>query len=125
MDGKQNVKTVNWLIVVSGIWLIVAPFILGFKGTMLGMNDVITGVVIAMISLIAIGLPEESGWMNWVSALLGVWILITSFLIASIGIAGMWNNLIIGVITVFLGIWGAISMSASASSPSSQQPSAV
>jgi hypothetical protein len=125
MNGKQNVKTANWLIVMAGIWLIIAPFILGFRGTILSMNDVITGIVIAMISLIAIGMPEESAWMNWVSAFLGVWILITSFLMASIGIAGMWNNLIIGVITVTLGIWGAMSMPSSAPSSSSQHPSAI
>jgi hypothetical protein len=124
MDGKQNVKTANWLIVIAGIWLIIAPFILGFRGTLLSMNDVITGIVIAMISLIAIGMPEESGWMNWISAILGVWILITAFLMTSIGIAGMWNNLVIGAITVALGIWGAVSMS-STSSSSSQQPKAV
>ena len=124
MNGKQNVKTANWLIVIAGIWLIIAPFILGFRGTLLSMNDVITGIVIAMISLIAIGMPEESSWMNWISAILGIWILITAFLMTSIGIAGMWNNLVIGAITVALGIWGAVSIS-STSSSSSQQPKAV
>lgn len=124
MNDNQNIKTVNWLIVLAGLWLIVAPFFLGFSGTMLSMNNVITGVVLAMVSLVAIGLPEDSKWMNWISALLGVWIFITPFFMASIGIAGMWNNLIIGVITVALGIWGTMSMS-SPSSSSTQMPKAV
>ncbi|MDD5489129.1 MAG: SPW repeat protein [Candidatus Moranbacteria bacterium] len=124
MNGEQNIKTVNWLIVIAGLWLIIAPFTLGFGGTMLSMNDVITGIIIAIISLIAIGLPEESRWLNWVSAILGIWIFITPFFLASIGRVGMWNNLIIGVITVVLGIWGTMSIS-SPSSSSSQMSKAV
>lgn len=116
MNGEQNIKTANWLIVLAGIWLIVAPFILGFSGTTLSMNDVITGIIIAIVSLIAIGMPEEAARLNWVSAVLGLWIFFTPFFLTSIGNAGLWNNLIIGIITVALGVWGAATMSSSSSS---------
>lgn len=124
MNEYQNIKTVNWLIVLAGLWLILAPFFLGFSGTILSMNDVITGVVIAMVSLVAIGLPEDSKWINWISALLGVWIFITPFFMALVGTAGMWNNLIVGSVTIILGIWGTMSIS-SPSSSSTQMPKAV
>lgn len=122
MNGEQNIKTANWLIVIAGLWLIIAPFTLGFSGTILSMNDVITGIVIAIVSLVAIGMPEEGKWLNWISAILGVWIFITPFFLVSMGMAGTWNNLIIGVITAALGIWGTSSMP---STSSTQHPSAV
>ncbi|OGI26700.1 MAG: hypothetical protein A2359_03420 [Candidatus Moranbacteria bacterium RIFOXYB1_FULL_43_19] len=122
MNERQNIKTANWLIVLAGMWLIVAPFILGFSGTLLSLNDVITGVIIALVSLIAIGLSEEGKWLNGINVLLGAWIFVTPFFMMSIGNAGMWNNLIIGIITVTLGAWGVVSMS---SSSSSQYPKAV
>ena len=115
MNGKQNIKTANWLIVLAGVWLIIAPFIRGFSGTALSLNDVITGIIIAFISLIAIGMPEEGTWLNWVSAILGVWIFVTPFFMMSLGNAGLWNNLIIGLITVALGVWGAATTSSSSS----------
>ena len=125
MNEQQNIKTANWLIVIAGIWLIVAPFILGFSGTFLSLNDVVTGIIIALVSLIAIGVSEEGKWLNWINMLLGAWIFITPFFLMSVGNAGMWNNLIIGIITVALGAWGVISMSSASSSSSPQHPKAV
>ena len=122
MNGQQNKKTANWLIVIAGMWLIIAPFVLGFSGTFLSLNDVVMGIIIAFVSLIAIGVSEEGKWLNWINVLLGAWIFITPFFLMSVGNAGMWNNLIIGIITVTLGAWGVVSMS---SSSSSQYPKAV
>lgn len=122
MNPNQNIKTANWLIVIAGMWLVISPFLLGYGGTLLGMSDIIAGIVISFLSLVAIGLPEESRWMNWVSAILGVWIFITPLFIASFGNAGLWNNLIVGVMTITLGVWGATSLPYSSSS---QQPKAA
>ncbi|HBB37428.1 MAG: hypothetical protein UX02_C0001G0328 [Candidatus Moranbacteria bacterium GW2011_GWC1_45_18] len=124
MNGQQNKKTANWLIVIAGMWLIIAPFVLGFSGTFLSLNDVVMGIIIAFVSLIAIGVSEEGKWLNWINVLLGAWIFITPFFLMSVGNAGMWNNLIIGIITVALGAWGAVTMPSSSSS-SPQYPKAV
>jgi hypothetical protein len=44
-------KTLDWLNVVLGVWLIIAPFILGYRSVAAVMaNDVIVGVVVAALA---------------------------------------------------------------------------
>ena len=111
MKTDQRVKTANWLIVIVGIWLILSPFFLGFSGTSLSRNDVIFGILFIVASLIRIGVPENSDWLNWLSALMAVWLFISPFMMASVGVAGLWNNLIFGVIAAGLSLWGTLSSS--------------
>lgn len=52
-----------WMIfqVVLGVWLIVSPFVLGFREiTSMSLNDMILGAVVALLGLVMafIGLPE-------------------------------------------------------------------
>ncbi len=47
--------------VLVGIWLIISPFALGFKGvTNMALNDIILGAVVAILGLVVafIGLPQ-------------------------------------------------------------------
>jgi uncharacterized membrane protein YidH (DUF202 family) len=45
-------------------------------------------------------------WQNWVNAILGLWILLSSFLGMSVN--GMMTNLVIvGIVIAALGFWGA------------------
>ena len=52
-----------WMIfqVVLGIWLIVSPFVLGFREiTSMSLNDMILGAIVAILGLVVafIGLPK-------------------------------------------------------------------
>ncbi len=116
-NEELSIQTMNWAIVLSSLWLILSPFLLGFSGTLLSVNNIITGVVIAVLSLVAIGMPDEGKWLNWATALLGFWIFITPFFLVSFSAAGFWNNLIVGIVVVSLAIRGALSPATSAQHP--------
>ncbi len=49
-------------------------------------------------------------WQNWVNAILGLWIMLSSFLGMSLS-AMMTNLLIVGAVIAILGFWGAYSAS--------------
>ena len=47
-------KTLAWIEVVAGLWLIVAPFILKYSATAGAMwNDIVLGVIVGVVGLIA------------------------------------------------------------------------
>jgi len=47
-------KTLDWINVVIGVWLIIAPFILGYSAIVAAMvNDIIVGVVVVVLELVA------------------------------------------------------------------------
>jgi hypothetical protein len=45
-------------------------------------------------------------WQNWINAILGLWIILSSFLGMSVN-AMMANLVIVGVVVAVLGFWGA------------------
>jgi len=50
----------SWLNVLAGIWLIVAPWILGHQTLASKINDVILGVIVAVVGLIVALAPRET-----------------------------------------------------------------
>jgi len=49
-------KTLAWLNVLAGVWLILAPFVLGFSNSASALwNSVIVGAVVIIFSLILTG----------------------------------------------------------------------
>jgi len=49
-------------------------------------------------------------WQNWINAILGLWIMLSSFIGMSVG-AMTTNLLIVGAVIAVLGFWGAYSSS--------------
>lgn len=46
------VKNYLWIFVLAGIWLIIAPFVLGYSETSASLwNDIILGIVIAVVGI--------------------------------------------------------------------------
>jgi len=56
---EDSDRTLDWVNAVVGLWLIAAPFVLGYTGTALALwNDVIVGVAVAVLggwAAVAIG----------------------------------------------------------------------
>ncbi len=42
----------SWVNVLAGIWLVIAPWVLGYTSTAAKVNDVLLGVVIGVVALI-------------------------------------------------------------------------
>ncbi len=49
-SAPSTVKALSWVNAVLGVWLIIAPFVIGYTGVAAAMwNDIIVGVVVAVL----------------------------------------------------------------------------
>jgi hypothetical protein len=94
---------------ILGLWLIVAPFVLTFTGSGARGNDIILGIVIAVIAACRVFGAYRSAWLSWVNALLGIWVIISPWVLGFSGKAQpTWNNVIVGIAITILGVWSAV-----------------
>jgi hypothetical protein len=63
-------------------------------------NNVICGVVIALLALIRTLAPQQTGW-SWTNVLMGVWLIISPFALVFTNTTVLWNNIILGTIIAF------------------------
>ena len=63
VQDNDNVRNLDWVNAVLGVWLILSPFILGYSVLMAAMwSDIITGVVIVALAVwTEIELPNAIG----------------------------------------------------------------
>jgi uncharacterized membrane protein HdeD (DUF308 family) len=98
------------LLVLDGILLILAPFGLGFASSNVAMsNDVILGIAIAVIALITyFWVDARHVWLSWLNALLGLWVLVSPWVLSYVGQAtALWTAIVLGIIAIVLGVWAA------------------
>ncbi len=95
----------SWIDFVLGIWLIIAPFALGYR-MMSGratIEDVIFGILIAAFSLwTALKLTKAAGWLL---GIFGLWVLIAPFVLHTHVVRRVTpNDVIVGIAVLVLAI---------------------
>jgi hypothetical protein len=103
-------KSLGWVLFVLGIWEFAAPFVLGYAGTAVLIQDLVLGV-----GWMAFGLwialtdqGEAVKLLGWMSALLGVWLILAPSLLGYLALApAFWNDLLVGFLAIVLGMWAA------------------
>lgn len=94
----------DWGSLVLGVWLLLSPWILGFSGTGVAMwSTFIAGVVVAVMAYMHLrGGPV---WEEWVSLLLGIWLVLSPWIVGFRGDSSpTWNAVILGVLVGILAI---------------------
>jgi hypothetical protein len=107
MNNWQNIQGMasdpitggaSWVNVLLGIWLIISPFVVQFARLPAVMwNNMIVGIVIAILALIHSSMPRQAGW-SWANVVLGIWMIISPFALGAMTTAILWNNIILGVV---------------------------
>ncbi|MFC3574431.1 SPW repeat protein [Streptomyces yaanensis] len=103
----QQGQAVEALALVTGLYLAASPWIAGFNGfTTLAVNNLITGIAYALL-LSGFGQAyERTHARAWAAALLGVWTIISPWVVAgSVDTTRtIINNVIVGVIGLVLAL---------------------
>jgi len=81
--------------VLLGFWIIISPFVLGLHAPKDLWNNVVIGILVVALAIIRWAM-DQPGW-SWVNLFLGIWLVISPFVLV-LGIAAMWNNVILGII---------------------------
>lgn len=63
--SRGQVATASGLNVVAGIWLIIAPFLLGYSGITAALwNDIIIGIAVVVFAGIRISGAYQAAWLS-------------------------------------------------------------
>lgn len=125
MDTRAQAKVASSLDLLAGLWLIISPFVLGYFDlgraaktveAQATSNDLIVGFAIAVIAAIRLANAYRFGeyelptmWLSWISALLGLWLIVSPFILGFTDLTvAFWNNIILGIIVAVLGVWNAL-----------------
>jgi hypothetical protein len=104
-------RTLNSINIIAGIYLIVAPFILGYGSlTRAVTNDVVVGILVVILGAISL-VAMRSSAPRWLNAVLGAWLILSAFILGYSGTSqALWNDIIVGVVVLVLSIWSASTM---------------
>lgn len=100
-DGRGEVSFLSGLNVLAGIWLIIAPWVLGYSANDPKWNDVIFGAIIGIYALVRASGAFWDVWLSWLNMVIGAWIFVAAFTIDSTTTAS-WNDIILGAIVFAL-----------------------
>ncbi len=102
-------RAASWVTFIAGLWLIAAPFVLRYNGTMPITEDVIFGILIASFSFWSASTLESGSGPSVLVILFGIWVIIAPWVLlyASTLPVARQNDVITGIVTVVFGLISA------------------
>ena len=120
---KEQIMTASGLDILAGIWLLISPFVLRFSSHYAVTNDVILGIAIAILAAIRFSGAFTQSWVSWVNVLLGVWVLISPWVLRfSTFHTATVNNVVMGIIVIILAGWSALATDTAANPYNTNEP---
>lgn len=94
----------DWANLILGLWLVLSPWLLGFSGTPAALwNALLIGVAVGLMALLH--LRDGPMWEEWVKVILGVWLILSPWVLGFSGVANaMWNAVIVGLLVGVLAL---------------------
>ena len=96
---------------LTGLWVAISPLFITLQhgGANANVADVITGLAVAGVGVLALISPRGLAGLQFTSLVLGIWVLISSFILdARVAIAApmYWSNTFSGAVLVLLALAG-------------------
>src|SRR3954463_4384112 len=101
-EPREEARTDAVLNVIAGIWLIVAPFVLGYGDGDPYWNDIVFGALIALVGVARVLSGTRYAWLSGLNMLFGAWVFAAAFWLDATARAS-WNDAIVGAIVFLLG----------------------
>ena len=101
----ESKKAQDWLNLVLAVALFVSPWVLGFASeTIPAWNAWIVGILLAALAVAALSAFAE--WEEWSSLVLGVWLIVSPWLLGFMANANaMGTHVVLGVLVVLASAW--------------------
>jgi len=102
------VKGLSWINFILGLWLIVAGFTLSAGVGAIMAEEIVLGIIIAVLSFGSI-MGRPGTLLSWCVAIAGLWTLIAPFVIEyGTMSASRTNDIVVGIIVLVLGFINAV-----------------
>ncbi|GHH93524.1 SPW repeat protein [Streptomyces capillispiralis] len=118
--GGRDVALVDGPVFLLGLYCAVSPWILHYTTSQpaLVTHNLIVGIAIGLLALGFTAAPARMYGLSWAMCALGVWMIISPWIVGDGPDAGViWNNIIIGALAVILGAVCAATAAKSAPRP--------
>ncbi|MGC3004070.1 SPW repeat protein [Streptomyces sp. G35A] len=120
MLGGRDVALVDGPVFLLGLYCAVSPWILHYTTSQpaLVTHNLIVGVAIGLLALGFTAAPARMYGLSWAMCALGVWMIVSPWIVGQDPDAGViWNNIIIGALALILGAVCAATAAKSATRP--------
>ncbi|MDX3585534.1 SPW repeat protein [Streptomyces europaeiscabiei] len=107
MLGDRDVALVDGPVFLLGLYCAVSPWILHYTTSQpaLASHNLIVGIAIGLLALGFTAAPERMYGLSWAMCALGVWMIISAWIVGDSPDAGVVvNNIIIGCLALLLGL---------------------
>lgn len=113
----------------TGVWLILAPFLLGYAAFPAPLyNDIVCGLLIAVLGFVRFGNPLGNVWASYTNAGIGAWLVVAPFVLTYSALAtegvvaddaavaaadpvsllpATANDIVVGILVIALGVASA------------------
>jgi uncharacterized membrane protein HdeD (DUF308 family) len=110
VPGATSTKTASVLNVIAGLWLLISPFVLGFSAMQTATWDTaVVGVIVLVLAWTRAANPARYVGLSVINLLLGVWLIVSPFVLAySTSRPATWNDVVFGIVVAILAIWSAV-----------------
>ena len=95
----------DWVNLVLGFWLCVSPWVLQFAGDemIVTQNAVLVGFL--LITNETVALVSFRVWEEWISVVLGAWLVISPWVLGSTALVPMANFVIVGLVVLVSAVY--------------------
>jgi hypothetical protein len=107
MLGGRDVALVDGPVFLLGLYCAASPWILHYTTSQpaLVTHNLIMGIAIGLLALGFTRAPERMYGLSWAFCAMGVWMIVSPWIVGEDPDAGVvWNNIIIGALAVLLGL---------------------
>ena len=101
----SNVKAASGFNIIAGIWLIAAPFVLGYADFAEAAlwNEIVVGAIVLVLAAVRVGNPARFTGLSWANLAVGLWLIAAPFVCGYTDVGrAMWNDIIMGIIIAAL-----------------------
>lgn len=97
------------LSLMTAAYAALSPWIVGFHGTPLAANDLIVGLLVAVLAVGFGSALDRTHGMTWTLPFFGVWLIVSPWILHGVSpTAGMiWSNVVAGALLTLLGLVAA------------------
>ncbi|MGW7694936.1 SPW repeat protein [Streptomyces asiaticus] len=110
MMDARDVVFLDGPVLLAGLYFAISPWVVHFSGTSpnLMVNNLVLGITIALLGLGLTTAPRRMYSLCWAMSAIGVWMIISPWVVARGADAGMIvNNVVVGAITCLFGLIAA------------------
>lgn len=97
----KNYRWQDWGSLILGAWLFLSPFVLQYPDfrSLASIHSYILGAGIVLFA--ALALARHETWEEWITLVLGIWLIVAPFVLDfRAQPVAMWNHIIVGLLVV-------------------------